>query len=90
LIAVNLDTVYSYQTGDYWLVPARTATGDVEWPKDASEPRLLRPHGVDHHYAPLAYINNGEEGNWVQKDCRCPIKKALNPPCGDNAVVRKS
>ena len=23
-----------YRPGDYWLIPARTATGDVEWPKD--------------------------------------------------------
>jgi len=23
-----------YRTGDYWLIPARTATGDVEWPGD--------------------------------------------------------
>ena len=22
----------TYRTGDYWLVPARVATGDVEWP----------------------------------------------------------
>jgi hypothetical protein len=22
-----------YRTGDYWLIPARTATGDVEWPQ---------------------------------------------------------
>lgn len=21
-----------YRTSDYWLIPARTATGDVEWP----------------------------------------------------------
>ena len=25
--------VNQYLTGDYWLIPARTATGDVEWPK---------------------------------------------------------
>ena len=23
-----------YQAGDYWQIPARTATGDVEWPHD--------------------------------------------------------
>jgi len=23
-----------YRTGDYWLIPARTATGDVEWPTE--------------------------------------------------------
>lgn len=50
-----------YRTGDYWLIPARAATGDVEWPtkKDGNE-KLIRlslpPHGVQHYYAPLAVI----------------------------------
>jgi hypothetical protein len=26
----------TYRTGDYWLIPARTATGDVEWPSSSS------------------------------------------------------
>ncbi len=45
-----------YRTGDYWLIPARTATGDVIWPKesDGKTPAAVPPHGVDHHYAPLA------------------------------------
>jgi len=50
-----------YRTSDYWLIPARTATGDVEWPttKDAQGNLIqlaLAPHGVEHHYAPLAII----------------------------------
>lgn len=45
-----------YRTGDYWLIPARTATGDIEWPTGASGPLALPPNGVDHHYAPLAVI----------------------------------
>ena len=24
-----------YRTGDYWLIPARVATGDVEWPRES-------------------------------------------------------
>jgi hypothetical protein len=43
-----------YRTGDYWLIPTRTATGDVEWPRLKGQPASLPPHGVDHHYAPLA------------------------------------
>ena len=39
-----------YRRGDYWLIPARS-TGDIEWP-DSPQP----PHGVDHHYAPLAIV----------------------------------
>ncbi len=56
-----------YRTGDYWLIPARTATGDVEWPGDVGQPEARPPHGVEHHYAPLAIVENG----YVQSDCRC-------------------
>src|SRR5262249_27574293 len=45
-----------YHTGDYWLVPARTATGNVEWPMEPDTdavPAALEPHGPHHHYAPI-------------------------------------
>ena len=33
-----------YRSGDYWLVPARTATADVEWPRaENGEPAELPP-----------------------------------------------
>lgn len=53
-----------FQTGDYWLVPARTATADVEWPPyptypgesvDA-DPDNLPPVGIAHRWAPLAAV----------------------------------
>jgi hypothetical protein len=46
----------NYQPGDYWLIPARTATGDIEWPHGEHGPKALPPHGPHHRYAPLAYI----------------------------------
>jgi hypothetical protein len=53
-----------YRSGDYWLIPARTATGDVEWPtsntKDGRIPIAVPPDGVTHHYAPLATITDGQ------------------------------
>ncbi len=47
-----------YRTGDYWLIPARTATGSIEWPtvedtQGNSIPAALPPNGIEHHYAPL-------------------------------------
>jgi hypothetical protein len=48
-----------YATGDYWLIPARTATGDVEWPQETAggnSPMAVPPHGIEHHYAPLSII----------------------------------
>ncbi|KAF3886720.1 MULTISPECIES: DUF6519 domain-containing protein [Nostocales] len=62
-----------YQVGDYWLIPVRTATGDVEWPKikdgDKLIPDAQKPHGVAHYYAPLAIIS--VDSNQVEAyDCR--------------------
>lgn len=45
-----------FRAGDHWLIPARTATGDVIWPSDANGPVAMPPHGVDEHYAPLARV----------------------------------
>jgi Family of unknown function (DUF6519) len=51
-----------YATGDYWLIPARTATGDVEWPGGNLSPTPVPPHGVEHHYAPLSILSINNEG----------------------------
>lgn len=46
-----------YRAGDYWLIPARTISGTVEWPQDGQGRPLLAPaHGIDYHYAPLAWV----------------------------------
>ncbi len=53
----------AYREGDYWLIPARTALGpstdSLDWPSDAGtgDPLALEPHGIEHHYAPLAVVN---------------------------------
>lgn len=44
---------FHYRSRDYWLIPARVATGNVEWPLDKDKPKSLSPHGVQHHYALL-------------------------------------
>ncbi|RTL31684.1 MAG: hypothetical protein EKK47_07490 [Burkholderiales bacterium] len=49
-----------YETGDYWLIPARTALGNVLWPKVA-DPGVA-PHGVTHHCAPLGAITVAATG----------------------------
>ena len=51
-----------YRTGDYWLIPARTATGDVEWPGPTDDPKPLPPRGIKHHFAPLHRITIGAGG----------------------------
>ena len=46
-----------YFAGDYWVIPARTITGDVEWPGPPDDPTPMPAHGVVHHYAPLAILS---------------------------------
>lgn len=45
-----------YRPGDYWLIPARPAVGDIEWPYDEGTPKSIPPLGVHHHYTPLALL----------------------------------
>ena len=69
----------TYKPGDYWLIPARIATGGINWPtvpvKDeesgdlVTKPAPLPPRGVQHYYAPLALALVGPYGLEVH-DCR--------------------
>lgn len=66
---------HEYRTGDYWLVPARTATGDVLWPQETADgeqvPRPRTPDGTEHCYAPLAIGTLSDNGGWTfVSDCR--------------------
>lgn len=44
-------TAPTYRSGDYWLIAARTAHGTIE-----NNGVTLPQHGIEHHYAPLAYV----------------------------------
>lgn len=61
----------SYRAGDYWLIPARTNSGDIEWERDAAnQPLALLPHGVTHHFCRLA-IMRFDGTSWTSiTDCR--------------------
>jgi hypothetical protein len=61
----------TYRSGDYWLIPARTATGDIRWPQGDGEPVALPPQGVEHHYAALAVVAENADGRAAAADCRC-------------------
>ena len=69
-----------FRTGDYWLIPARTANlegvpaepglaGNVDWPQDADGPECLRPEGIWHSYADIAGLVLGDDG-WTVTDLR--------------------
>jgi len=76
-----------YRTGDYWLIPARVATGGVEWPDELEngKPKLvdgkniaaaLGPNGPRHYYAPLCLVKPGPDSH----DCRTAIKRETVVP----------
>jgi hypothetical protein len=63
----------TYKTGDYWLIPARTATGEIEWPPfetPNTSPIAQPPRGIRHHYCRLALLAFDKETISVQEDCR--------------------
>ena len=63
-----------YQTGDSWLIPARTITGEVQWPVDevTGKPLFEPSQFIKHHYCPLALlVFNPANKKWsVLSDCR--------------------
>ncbi|MCC7362764.1 MAG: hypothetical protein IT303_00185 [Dehalococcoidia bacterium] len=62
-----------FATGDYWVIPARTATGDLEWPPyevpNASPIRQDR-RGIVHHFCRLALVQLKGEQLSILTDCR--------------------
>ena len=81
-----------YRTGDYWLIPARTATADVEWPtetvKDSSgslvtTPLSKKPDGIKHHYATLGTFTvdgNGGVTFDTTNTCHKQFATLVKPP----------
>jgi hypothetical protein len=66
----------TFKTGDYWNIPARSATadtqsGNIEWPVNASNaPVAQLPFGIKHYYCRLAMLHwNGTAFNSIE-DCR--------------------
>ncbi len=74
----------AYRRGDYWLIPARTATGDVAWESEVEgeehRPKARKPDGVHRVVAPLALIDVANTGKvTVQSDLRRVLKPASEP-----------
>jgi hypothetical protein len=73
-VQIAFDAGADYRSGDYWLIPARVATGDIEWPRDEKGGSLPQPpRGVQHHYAPLGFLRR-EKGDAIKViDCGCTV-----------------
>ncbi len=61
-----------YQTGDYWLIPARAASGQIDWPPCGSNGNLFQsPNYVAVFNAPLACIQwDAKNRKATVEDCR--------------------
>ena len=62
----------TYRTGDYWQIPARTATAGVEWPLDGGGAPLARPPaGIRSRFCRLAVVEAAADGTVAPvSDCR--------------------
>jgi hypothetical protein len=80
-LQVQFEPGSNFRSGDYWLIPARVATGQIEWPVDASgAPALLPPRGIEHHYAPLAWVAWNANSLGLKQDCRLKFTVTLTSP----------
>ena len=82
----------TFQSGDYWTIPARAASGQIEWPPCGSDGNASQPpSSIVVHSAPLASIapgGPGSAGGVVVEDCRQKFSPltALAPPPAIEAV----
>ncbi|HKM74536.1 MAG TPA: DUF6519 domain-containing protein [Stellaceae bacterium] len=84
-IQVQFSDARPFQPGDFWLVPARTATGEVEWPPCGSDGASFQPaRNTTVYRAPLACIDwEPNAGGFVPYDCRnsfYPLTELTPPP----------
>jgi Family of unknown function (DUF6519) len=70
-----------YKTGDYWLIPARTTTGQIEWPQDSNGRFIPQsPLGIKHHYCCLAQLEPPVKlPFWSVQDCRRSFPSLTSP-----------
>lgn len=71
-VQVRFEAGGSYRPGDYWQIPARTVSADVEWPRDADgAPIAQPPAGIADGWARLGLVEVDAGGLVsVTSDCR--------------------
>ncbi len=74
------EQVYKYRRGDYWIIPAREVTGDIEWPQtEDHKPEAVSPKGIEYHFAPLAILSCGKGQEVLVADWRRLIEPVGKP-----------
>ncbi len=89
-IRVQFSEARPFVAGDFWLIPARTATGALEWPPCGGDGADCQPaRNTRIHRAPLACIDwEPNCGGFVPHDCRdlfFPLTE-LTPPAAQAAL----
>ena len=71
-VEIRFKTGGMYQTGDYWMIPARVNTGNVIWECDetTNQPAFLPAHGIHHHYCGIGVVAYDGKEWQVLDDCR--------------------
>ncbi|ADW69481.1 DUF6519 domain-containing protein [Granulicella tundricola] len=81
----------SFASRDYWLIPARTITADVEWPpfeQPNTSPVPQPPIGPHHYLCRLALLAS-TNGDVSVQDCRT-LFPALTAICADDVCYHSS
>jgi hypothetical protein len=83
----------TYKAGDYWLVPARTKTGDVEWPliPGTNMPQPQAPVGVPHAFCKLGILKIDANNAISVEDCRplfAPLTEIKESDCACTFTVK--
>jgi hypothetical protein len=75
------DDAAVYRTGDYWMIPARTADGgSLLWAQDADGRSVVRePAGIKHRFAPLAGIHITPSGKLTIDRERHDYRRVFRP-----------
>ena len=80
-IQIAFDEEGDYRAGDAWLIPARPASGGIDWPAESGASVAEPPTAVEHHRAPLAEVKLRGDGHVrVLKDLRRLVRPLADRP----------
>ena len=78
----------AFRSGDYWLIPARTANGAIDWPPcGTGGGTFQQPHEIEVFRAPLACIHWANNQQFVIDDCRRKFPPLTSVTPGANAAL---
>ena len=84
-VQVQFSATGTYNAGDYWMIPARTATGTIDWPTTTgASPVLLpqAPRSTNVSVTPLACLHLDSQNHITVENCRTLFQPlgSLTPP----------